>query len=288
MKIFVTCSRNRIRTFEVEPSDSINSIAQQLSQELSLPPDMMWLIFKGKRLNNSCTFDDYYVCNESYFDLYVRAFRMWAERGLQNNFATTDKADVFNQFLLGTGPAPSTAAFRERWMQEKFDQYKFMQDKRDLLSASQRTLCMRFMDALWRLKADWLVEQNNGKPVCDMKVKFTDKEGIAMLLNYRASGDSAHNSSALEQLMGLATVSNSPDWCRVAMRCTRGPTGGAIGWHFDRHYDNETLQLALNDDTEYEGTLNMSRSHFFLSCFYLVSLFATVCAQRWSAVLLHA
>jgi hypothetical protein len=28
---------------------------------------------------------------------------------------------------------------------------------------------------------------------------------------------------------------------------------GAIGWHFDGPYATETVQLSLNDDTEYEG-----------------------------------
>jgi hypothetical protein len=37
------------------------------------------------------------------------------------------------------------------------------------------------------------------------------------------------------------------------MRCTREKTPGAIAWHFDGNYACQTVQLALNDDTEYEG-----------------------------------
>ena len=37
------------------------------------------------------------------------------------------------------------------------------------------------------------------------------------------------------------------------MRCTRGPSEGAIGWHCDGGYASSTVQLTLNDDTEYKG-----------------------------------
>lgn len=40
---------------------------------------------------------------------------------------------------------------------------------------------------------------------------------------------------------------------RIALRCTRGPVSGAIDWHFDGGYASDTVQLTLNDDSEYEG-----------------------------------
>lgn len=39
----------------------------------------------------------------------------------------------------------------------------------------------------------------------------------------------------------------------IAMRRTQGPIAGAIDWHFDGGYASRTIQIALNDDSEYGG-----------------------------------
>jgi hypothetical protein len=83
-------------------------------------------------------------------------------------------------------------------------------------------------------------------------VKFQNEEAIAMLLSCGISEDRAHNPSALAQFLSLFSGVGG----RVAMRCTRGPSGGAIGWHFDGGYASHTVQLALNDDSEYEGNIS--------------------------------
>lgn len=96
-----------------------------------------------------------------------------------------------------------------------------------------------------------LVEHNHGEPVFDLKVRFTDQLAAAALLAYKSKGDIAHNGAALEQLLALHTGQGAV----LAMRSTRGPTSGAIGWHFDGGYAYCTVQLSLNDDAEYEGDL---------------------------------
>jgi hypothetical protein len=41
--------------------------------------------------------------------------------------------------------------------------------------------------------------------------------------------------------------------CKVALRCTRGPSKGCIGWHHDGVYATHTTQVVLNAPHEYEG-----------------------------------
>ena len=110
---------------------------------------------------------------------------------------------------------------------------------------------MKFMDQVWTMKAAWLLEQNRGEPVVDVKIKFTDVAAVEELLGYVSDGDALHNANAVTEL--LALHSGGRYGACIALRCTRGPVPGAIGWHFDGPYATQTVQLALNDSSEYEG-----------------------------------
>jgi ubiquitin len=241
MQIFVKTLTGKTETIEVEPNDLIDVVHQKIMEITDFPVDQQRLTFAGKQLEIGRTLSYYNIQVESTVDLLGRL------KGMISTFTTSQSTDEFNQFLLGSGLAPAAEAFQARW--KTLGQYEFWKDKRDLFSPCQRKLCTRFMETLWRLKADSLLKQNKGKPVTDMKVKFTDKKAAARLLNCRASGDSAHNRSALRDLRAL----HDGKGCTVALRCTRGPTEGAIGWHFDGGYATQTVQLALNNEAEYEG-----------------------------------
>eukprot|EP00971_Amphidinium_carterae_P025792 508927-Amphidinium_carterae.1 len=63
-------------------------------------------------------------------------------------------------------------------------------------------------------------------------------------------GEQCNSANAnLSEIVGLHPNPNA----RLALRCTRGPVDGAIGWHFDGGYATQTVQIALNDHTEYKG-----------------------------------
>jgi ubiquitin len=283
VQIFIEHLTGKPVALEVQLLDTVESVKEKIQEMKGIPLDQQRLVLPDG--SSACTLIDGRTLSSYQIREGCTLLLVAQARSSISTFTAPERPDISNQFLK----APSTAAFQERWSRDTFDQYIFLCDKRDLLSASQRSLCMRFMDTLWRLKADWLVQQNEGRPVCDMSVRFTDKDAIATILKYRTSRDDAHNSSVLEQLLGYKKYT-SPQFkgCVVAMRCTRGPTEGAIGWHFDEDCAQQTLELALNDDTEYEGRSIFARFLKVKAFTFTSSPFPAVCAlYRRPAVLFY-
>lgn len=131
------------------------------------------------------------------------------------------------------------------------DNYYFDQSRRNILSAEQRKLLIGFMDMMWEVKKDWLIDENDGDNIYDMKVRFSNSAHIEKLLSHVSPKDSeTHNASAVSQLLDLHDGNMG---ATIALRYTRGPSKGAIGWHFDGGYAIATVQVSLNDDSDYEG-----------------------------------
>ena len=122
-----------------------------------------------------------------------------------------------------------------------------------LLSAQQRARCMAFLDCVWK-------EELAKRPsLNDLKITFQDDEAVKALLNTPSSGDGDHNSNAVSQLLALHPVGDGRyDYTpMIALRLTRGPVDGCIGFHTDSGNNHlkasQTAQLTLNSDLEYQG-----------------------------------
>jgi hypothetical protein len=260
MKVNVSFLTGKISTFAVKRSDSVGQLKGEILATHGIPFDQQRLVVAGIQLENHRNLSDYQIQNASTICL------MYQMSGMISTFATLDESNNFNRFLLlGNGAAPSNRAFLERWPDACRSEYEFWQDRRDLVGVHLQQLCRKFMDTLWPLKEAWMTAVNGGRPEFDMKVKFTDRQAIVTLL----SADSSHESSAVEQLLAMHPRSTH-FWSEpvIALRCTRGPTPGAIGWHFDGDYATHTVQLALNDDSEYEGETPLHSSSLCFSMKY--------------------
>mmetsp|Transcript_45894 Transcript_45894/g.143979 ORF Transcript_45894/g.143979 Transcript_45894/m.143979 type:complete len:244 (-) Transcript_45894:57-788(-) len=116
-----------------------------------------------------------------------------------------------------------------------------------VLDPPTRSLLARFLDFLWE------TSDATARQLLDMRVAVPD-ELFARLMEAGGGKERLRPAKGRETLKQLGQLFNEDGQggFKIALRMTRGPTNACIEFHCDGINATRTVQIALNETTEYE------------------------------------
>lgn len=253
MKVFLKMTTGERVTLHVEASDIVDSVKARLQKRTGIPPDQVRLIFSGQQLADGFTLRHFKIVEESTLFVVLRL------RGMISTFTADDVSDPLVAYLMlsdelrGLAQVPLDALHKKADAQASiaFQTFKFTREGR-ILSPKACAVLSSFLEFMWeRTEAGTVPERVDMRARVDeaefLKLLAVDANGGEPFLAENVLEDLGH---AFRQIPGTPTSSGAS---KIAMRMTRGPSKACINFHCDGGYATGTVQIALNDQTEYKG-----------------------------------
>lgn len=238
MQIYIKQLSGDVFTLDVEPEDTIETVKEQIDDEELIPPEEQRLVLFGRELEDGLSLSNQKVTDKSMLLLFPRL------RGMISTFTSSDDTDPLVKMLLSPGPEHHLTQEIRRRLRDKeteegaspsatFEYHR----KNGLLKESHMDLICEFLDFLWS------AYKTRGQ--VDMRAVIPD-DCLAELLTALERRAKAH--TYVRKLKRF----HSQDG-KIALRLTEGPTNSCISFHCDGDYATRTVQIALNDESEYRG-----------------------------------
>ena len=233
-------------SFKVLGSDTVANLKGRIFDADGIPPDQQRIIFAGRQLEDGRTLSEYNISGGDRLHLILRL------RGMISTF-TGSGEDALSQYLMLSDADRERAELpladlREKFEEEDADAWSTFAFTRDagILDPTVCKLLKDFLDFMWGRNT-----AADGARV-DLRMHLPDEEFILLLS--ATSGDAAGILKKLESAFrAIPGTPQSRGASKVALRMTRGPSNGCIKFHCDGPYASGTVQIALSDDSEYQG-----------------------------------
>jgi hypothetical protein len=245
MQIFVKDLSGKTITLNVNQTETINELTLKIQDRLGIPNDQMRIIFNGKSYshNNENTLKYCKILKHCTINLILRL------RGMISDFTSHDITDPLVNYLMLEDDQRKKISLSNDVLRKglKINGYESkktfikLEPSDTFMTDKQRRHCISFLDA---------VHETEEPTLKDMKIILgIDKYGTGCEEAFLQLFNNDRNIKIqYEKIKNLHS-----DDGKIVFRRTEMQKGKCINFHRDGSYATKTIQMTLNDDTEYEG-----------------------------------